>query len=410
LLIINLKDEEFRFETSDDGLLQDEPLVFRVCDPGSGPYVGQHQQQFRGGLSSSTDPSPSAEISIGLVYVDLNPLLTRFTAGGEGDENEIEGWFPLYDTLSGVSGELSLSVKLRSIGDVNPFRGSSAGVRLYPHSVLEKKAGYVVGHVFGFVEELAVADDPEYEWGVQDGHRQARSLNEARQSLMYMLDSSVRRRMCRKVLALGGNAVIGYRQEFDVEGDSGIVTRSYGTCVLLQKLDLGNKLDLGARHDISFVEDESGRNFDDTRPTISGEASVSPPGGPGAPPMVIGPIINGAHMGTAATVAAAAAAARHRDAAQDEVQLLTLRSFGPEVRVRIGGLVTARSVKYLGKIASKLSDQETRDGWWSELRDEIKSHAKVLCCSHVIGYAEASTIHDDVCILSITGTAATGNY
>jgi hypothetical protein len=30
----------------------------------------------------------------------------------------------------------------------------------------------------------------------------------------------------------------------------------------------------------------------------------------------------------------------------------------------------------------------------------------MLCCTHVIGYLEASTIHDDVAILSITGTAA----
>jgi hypothetical protein len=84
-----------------------------------------------------------------------------------------------------------------------------------------------------------------------------------------------------------------------------------------------------------------------------------------------------------------------------------MKEFGHHVRVRIGGLVTARSVKYLGKLASKLSDQEARDGWWQELREEISSHAKTLGCSHVIGYSEASTIHDDVCILSLTGTAAT---
>ena len=100
------------------------------------------------------------------------------------------------------------------------------------------------------------------------------------------------------------------------------------------------------------------------------------------------------------------AAARQREDTQ-EVQLLTMTEFLPSVRVRIGGLVTARSVKYLGKLASKLSDQETRDGWWSELRDEIRSHARTLCCCHVIGYQEWSTIHDDVCVLSITGTAAT---
>lgn len=95
----------------------------------------------------------------------------------------------------------------------------------------------------------------------------------------------------------------------------------------------------------------------------------------------------------------------HQD--DDDVQLMTLSNFDPSVRVRIGGLVTARSVKYLGNLASKLSDQETRDSWWSELRDEIRSHARILCCSHVIGYLEASTIHEDVAILSITGTACT---
>lgn len=70
--------------------------------------------------------------------------------------------------------------------------------------------------------------------------------------------------------------------------------------------------------------------------------------------------------------------AARQNQTQDEVALLTMNEFGPRVRVRIGGLITARSVKYLGKLASKLSDQETRDGWWSELRDEIRSHGEYL--------------------------------
>ena len=56
----------------------------------------------------------------------------------------------------------------------------------------------------------------------------------------------------------------------------------------------------------------------------------------------------------------------------EDVTLLTLRDFDPRVRVRIGGLVTARSVKYLGNLASKLSDQETRDSWWTELRGKFR--------------------------------------
>ena len=34
---------------------------------------------------------------------------------------------------------------------------------------------------------------------------------------------------------MGGNAVLGYYQNFDMEGDSGIVARTFGTCVLLTR-------------------------------------------------------------------------------------------------------------------------------------------------------------------------------
>ena len=223
-------EEEFRFEVADDTLLQDEPLIFKVCD----------------------SESIGADESIGLVYIDLNPLLTQtaredyngndntsnFGLSGNSDlghrrlnstdlgrgrlnsadlgRNTIEmsrnansrnsgtatgvidGWFPLYDTLGGVRGELGLSVKLRFIGDVNPFRDSSAGVQLFPFSTLDPAAGYTVSHVFGFVEELLVADDPEYDWN--ENFRQARTSHETRQTLLYLLDASVRRRMCKKVL------------------------------------------------------------------------------------------------------------------------------------------------------------------------------------------------------------------
>jgi hypothetical protein len=37
--------------------------------------------------------------------------------------------------------------------------------------------------------------------------------------------------------------------------------------------------------------------------------------------------------------------------------------------------------------------------------EEIRSHAKMLSCTHVVGYREATTIHDDVCIMAATGTA-----
>lgn len=91
---------------------------------------------------------------------------------------------------------------------------------------------------------------------------------------------------------------------------------------------------------------------------------------------------------------------------QTEIQLFTMKTFPENVKVKIGGLVVARSVKFLGKLEATLSDQETREGWWQELRDEIRSHAKVLCCKHIIGYSETCSIFNDVCILSAFGTAA----
>ncbi len=36
----------------------------------------------------------------------------------------------------------------------------------------------------------------------------------------------------------------------------------------------------------------------------------------------------------------------------------------------------AKSVKFLGSLANSLSDQETREGWWEELRDEVRNHAR----------------------------------
>eukprot|EP01041_Mallomonas_annulata_P008408 gene8408-17329_t len=47
---------------------------------------------------------------------------------------------------------------------------------------------------------------------------------------------------------------------------------------------------------------------------------------------------------------------------QSEVQICSLKTFDSDVRVRFGGLVIARSVKFLGKLESSLADQETREG------------------------------------------------
>ena len=150
-----------------------------------------------------------------------------------------------------------------------------------------------------------------------------------------------------------------------MEGDSGIVARTFGTCVLLTRK---GQIEDQER----ILRNARGRDLDTLR---SEDMSQDEQGVTSAPKkQVVSPMVTHGVLSEAA-----AAAARHVEGG-DEIQLLTLKEFGPRVRVRIGGLVTARSVKFLGNLASKLSDQETRDGWWSELRDEIRSHARTLCC------------------------------
>ena len=215
-----------------------------------------------------------------------------------------------------------------------------------------------------------------------------------------------------------------------MEGDSGIVARTYGTSVLLERTNtlaastrsLGVTSSFPRRNKGSITETPSadkGLANEGVNSSSSLRASLrrvdiiedSPvpsetnrsPKSPKTTTSVSAALHNPVWWREAVE-----AAIRYRDSHEEgDIQLLTMRDFDPTVRVRLGGLVTARSVKYLGNIASKMSDQETRDSWWNELREEIKAHAKILGCSHVIGYLEASTIHDDVAILSITGTAAT---
>lgn len=94
--------------------------------------------------------------------------------------------------------------------------------------------GFHAPTIHGFVEELMVNDDPEYDW--IDKIRTPRASNEARQVLFLRLSSQVQRKMGLKASEMGANAVIGYRLCLDLEGDVGVVARGIGTAVTLIKI------------------------------------------------------------------------------------------------------------------------------------------------------------------------------
>nr|XP_036876235.1 C2 domain-containing protein 5 isoform X29 [Manis javanica] len=93
---------------------------------------------------------------------------------------------------------------------------------------------------------------------------------------------------------------------------------------------------------------------------------------------------------------------------QREFPFFTLTAFPPGFLTHVGGVVSARSVKLLDRIHNP-DEPETRDAWWAEIRQEIKSHAKALGCHAVVGYSESTSICEEVCILSASGTAAVLN-
>ncbi|KAH1023118.1 hypothetical protein HUJ04_012388 [Dendroctonus ponderosae] len=202
----------YRFEV-DDSELQDEPLQIRLMD----------------------HDTYSANDAIGKVYLNLNPLLLpvagQLEIGDNNPHHEISGWIPVYDTMHGIRGEVNVTVKVELFSDFNRFRQSSCGVHFFYSPVIPQ--GYHAKVINGFVEELIVDDDPEYQW--IDKIRTPRASNEARQTLFFKLSGELQRRIGVKALGVGGNAVIGYRQCFDIEGESGIVARGIGTAVTLIK-------------------------------------------------------------------------------------------------------------------------------------------------------------------------------
>lgn len=251
--------------------------------------------------------------------------------------------------------------------------------------------------------------------------------------------------MGKKVFECGGNAVLGYAFHLDTEGSSVIAARAYGTACRLLKVDDGNsafsmpriKFDslLGDNSDVRKQLCVKGsialmqKGDDETLYTrknsvVSGSGTNSsllliqavddhivsssfflPFGQETDFSIREGPRHNKPEFHSIEWLSSGNKAEGTKFF-QSEVQLLTLFSFPSYVQIRLGGLVLARSVKFINKSESAVTEQDTREEWWKELRDEIRAHAKVLCCRYIIGYSETCTFHGDICILSAVGTAA----
>ncbi|XP_016364756.1 C2 domain-containing protein 5 isoform X11 [Sinocyclocheilus rhinocerous] len=417
--------EWFKFEVDDEDL-QDEPLQITVLD----------------------HDTYSANDAIGKVYIDIDPLLCSEAA------TVISGWLPIYDTIHGIRGEINVLVKVDLFNDLNRFRQSSCGVKFFCTTSIPRCYRAIMVH--GFVEELVVNEDPEYQW--IDRIRTPRASNEARQRLIFLMSGELQRKIGLKVLEMGGNAVVGYLQCFDLEGESGLVVRAIGTACTLEKIS--STLPATATHpsnsspskdmkEPGFGEEAPGvplssgpptplraQTFSSFSPSKSysrqssssdTELSLTPKtgmGSGGSAGKEGGPLKALLRQQTqSALEQRGVSSSSEAFVRTGEYPFFTLAAFPPGFLLHVGGVVSARSVKLLDRIHNpalgntrsyKLLDwnsftadePETRDAWWEEIRQEIKSHAKALGCHAVVGYSESTSICEEVCILSASGTAA----
>ncbi|XP_044050655.1 C2 domain-containing protein 5 isoform X26 [Siniperca chuatsi] len=383
--------EWFKFEVDDEDL-QDEPLQITVLD----------------------HDTYSANDAIGKVYIDIDPLLCSEAA------SVISGWFPIYDTIHGIRGEINVLVKVELFNDLNRFRQSSCGVKFFCTTSIPRC--YRAAMVHGFVEELVVNEDPEYQW--IDRIRTPRASNEARQRLISLMSGELQRKIGLKVLEMGGNAVVGYLQCFDLEGESGLVVRAIGTACTLDKLSSGSAPNTNTHMHPNTAPASNACNS----PSKEGKESPLAHGcrsthnspvhsacssqrlsqnfSVSVPTLIFTGMGSGGSAGKEAGPLKTLLRQQTQTALeQREFPFFTLTSFPPGFLVHVGGVVSARSVKLLDRIHNP-DEPETRDAWWEEIRQEIKSHAKALGCHAVLGYSESTSICEEVCILSASGTAA----
>ncbi|XP_074533154.1 C2 domain-containing protein 5 isoform X14 [Halichoeres trimaculatus] len=400
--------EWFKFEVDDEDL-QDEPLQVTVLD----------------------HDTYSANDAIGKVYIDIDPLLCSEAA------SVISGWFPIYDTIHGIRGEINVLVKVELFNDLNRFRQSSCGVKFFCTTSIPKC--YRAAMVHGFVEELVVNEDPEYQW--IDRIRTPRASNEARQRLISLMSGELQRKIGLKVLEMGGNAVVGYLQCFDLEGESGLVVRAIGTACTLDKLSSSApNTNIHTHPNTAPASNACNSPSKDGKESPLAHGCRSTHNSPvhsacnsqrlsqnfsvSVPTLIFTGMGSGGSGGKDAGPLKTLLRQQTQTALeQREFPFFTLTSFPPGFLVHVGGVVSARSVKLLDRIHNpalgntrsyKLLDwnsvtadePETRDAWWEEIRQEIKSHAKALGCHAVVGYSESTSICEEVCILSASGTAA----
>ncbi|KAJ1796088.1 hypothetical protein LPJ75_007310, partial [Coemansia sp. RSA 2598] len=325
----------------------------------------------------------------------------------------------------GIRGELKCRVILQYFGDVNPFNNSSAGIQVFstPSPHLPPS---IPLQTSGFISSVVTHIDPEYHW--TDSFRTPRASNEARVRVLHKITGLLRRRMGRKALELGANAIVGYHQWFDFEEEEKSITgRAVGTAVQIGSRPTARRRRLSSACDysagppadslalpLSGTRDAANIGVADggdaavasarnRRPSTLSHTSRTSPSvdARGDRDTDASSAITQSTRSSLSTSSLQSADNLRNQKYADACEILTFKSFTPGVIHRLGGLVSATSVKLIENDQSR-----TRELWFDDLRAEIKHHALAAGCNHIIGYTEQVSIREDILILMVYGTAA----
>ncbi len=100
----------------------------------------------------------TANDAIGKVYIRLDSLTGGVAGGVARGVDTLDGWFPIFDTLHGIRGEVHVIVKVEVVADQHPLKQSSHGVAIFTCESLSHSLGLLVMCVCGQV--------PVYQWGM----------------------------------------------------------------------------------------------------------------------------------------------------------------------------------------------------------------------------------------------------
>eukprot|EP00913_Durusdinium_trenchii_P031120 g29142.t1 len=286
----------------------------------------------------------------------------------------MKGWFPLFDTMTGVRGRILVSIKMQFVGDqsYNDRFASSVGVRFFSIATPPQPGVFMVEQLLGLVEELRV------------------------------------------VQRLGANAVLGYREYVDLEGDATdrICIRAFGTAARITPSMAPTPM--GLVHQSSYEVSRQAGDLDRSRVQgrwMKGDGWRKDEKG-GAQSEALLSAVSMTRSSDEISVGGSA----EGEVLQRGV-LHSLDRLPVAERFAVCGVVAARAVKVFGsrttqdgastrrRPVDKVDEMDNRESWWSDLREELLSHARCLGGDSIVGYREHVSITDEVITLSVMGTA-----